>query len=125
MFSTSTLIRQIREEYQTMPGLKLSREQACRLWAVNIETCDAALNALLEEGFLHTTGTGKFIALPRPAGAAAAHVRELNARVAPIRCPHCQKLNIGRESGTPNHVTSGTFRCVACGRIVSFTALSA
>jgi len=96
MFSTSTLIRQIRDEYQNMPGLKLTREQACRLWAVNNETCDAAIDALLEEGFLHTTGTGKFIALPRRASAAA-HIRELAAQVPPVRCPHCQKLNMQRD----------------------------
>jgi len=129
MFSTSTLIRQIRDEYQNMPGLKLTREQACRLWAVNNETFDAAIDALVEEGFLHTTGTGKFIALPRRAGAAA-HIRELAAQVPPIRCPHCQKLNMqrDRDSDAPSlssHVASSTFRCVACGRIVSFTALSA
>jgi len=129
MFSTSTLIRQIRDEYQNMPGLKLTREQACRLWAVSNETCDAAIDALVEEGFLQKTGTGKFIALPRRAGAAA-RIRELAAHVPPIRCPHCQKLNMqrDRESGASspsNHVAGSTFRCIACGRIVSFTALSA
>jgi DNA-binding GntR family transcriptional regulator len=129
MFSTSTLIRQIRDEYQHLPGLKLTREQACRLWAVNNETCDAAIDALVEEGFLQRTGTGKFIALPRRAGAAA-HIRELAAQVPPIRCPHCQKLNMqrDREPGAPSastHVAGSTFRCIACGRIVSFTALSA
>ncbi len=129
MFSTSTLIRQIRDEYQTMPGLKLTREQACRLWGVNTETFEAAIDALVDEGFLQKTGTGKFIALPRRAGAAA-HVRELAAHVPSIRCPHCQKLNMqrDREPGSPaftGHVAGSTFRCIACGRIVSFTALSA
>ena len=118
MFSTPTLIRQIRDEYQNMPGLKLTREQACRLWAVNDATCDAAIDALVEEGFLHKTGTGKFIALPLRAGAAA-YIRELAAQVPSVRCPHCQKLNIQRDR------ESSTFRCIACGRIVTFTALSA
>ena len=121
MFSTSTLIRQIRDEYQHMPGLKLTREQACRLWAVNTETCDAAIHALVEEGFLHKTGTGKFIALPSRVSAAA-HIRELAPQVPPIRCPHCQKLNMQRERDS---ASGSTFRCIACGRIVSFTALSA
>jgi len=135
MFSTSTLIRQMRDEYQKMPGLKLSRDQACRLWAVNAETCDAAIDTLVQEGFLQKTGTGKFIALPRRAGTAA-RVRELEAQAAPIRCPHCQKLNMQRDSdsetpdpysqhGPHGHITGSTFRCIACGRIVSFTALSA
>src|SRR3954462_4298901 len=123
MFSTSTLIRQIRDEYQHMPGLKLTLDQACRLWAVNTETCDAAINALVEEGFLHKTGTGKFIALPRRSGTAA-QVRELNAQLSAVRCPHCRKLNMQRESGRQGQM-GDNFRCIACGRIVSFTALSA
>ena len=115
MFSTSTLIRQIRDEYRTLPGLKLTREQACRLWGVNLETCEAAFAALIEEGFLHGTGTGKFIALPSPSGAAA-RMQDLGGRVVSARCPHCQKLN---------PIENGTFRCAGCRRIVTFAALSA
>ena len=68
MLSTTTLINRIRVEYQSLPGLKLTVEQARRLWAVDDQTCGAALEALIAEGFLHRTGTGKFIALPRPSG---------------------------------------------------------
>jgi hypothetical protein len=68
--STTRLVERIREEYAAMPGLKLTREQACRLWAVGHE-CEAALEALLAEGFLHQTGTGKYVTLPRPGGSAA------------------------------------------------------
>ena len=121
MSTTERHVDRIRAEYLALPGLKLTREQACRLWAVNSETCDAAIDALVEEGFLQKTGTGKFIALPRRAGAAA-RIRELAAQVPPIRCPHCQKLNMQRERDS---ASSSTFRCIACGRIVSFTALSA
>jgi hypothetical protein len=115
MFSTATLIRQIRTEYQNMPGLKLTHDQACRLWGVNVETCEAAITALVEEGFLHTTGTGKFIALPSPSGSTA-RIQDLSARVVSARCPHCQKLNT---------MENGSFRCAGCRRIVSFAALSA
>src|SRR6266853_6785946 len=66
MFSTTRLVERIREEYAAMPGLKLTREQACRLWGVGHETCTEALDVLLAEGFLHRTGTGKYVALPRP-----------------------------------------------------------
>ena len=125
MYSTSTLISKMRGEYESMPGLKLTREQACRLWAVDDRTCDAALEALLTEGFLHPTGTGKFIALPRPGGASL-RVADLAARTVPVRCPHCQKLNtLERESGTEGPAAGGTFRCVACRRILSFTTISA
>jgi hypothetical protein len=115
MFSTSTLINKMRGEYESMPGLKLTREQLCGLWAVDEKTCEFALDALLTEGFLHRTGTGKFIALPRPTGLAA-RVQEMATRTKSVRCPNCQKLN---------QMENGTFRCVACRRIVSFSPLSA
>ena len=115
MFSTSTLIDKMRGEYESMPGLKLTREQACRIWAVDEQTCEFALDALITEGFLHRTGTGKFIALPRPTGLSA-RVQELTTGIKTVRCPHCQKLN---------QMENGTFRCVACRRIVSFSNLSA
>ena len=69
--STARLVERIREEYAAMPGLKLTREQACRLWGAGHGTCEAALEALLAEGFLHQTGTGKYVTLPRPGGSAA------------------------------------------------------
>ena len=98
-----------------MPGLKLTADQACRLWAVNTETCEAAIAALLEEGFLHKTGTGKFIALPTPSGSAA-RVADMGARVITARCPHCQKLNT---------FESASMGCAGCRRIVTYTAIPA
>ena len=65
MFSTSRLVERIRNEYTAMPGLKLTEDQVCRLWGVGHDTCSAALDVLLTECFLHQTGTGKYIALPR------------------------------------------------------------
>jgi hypothetical protein len=124
MLSTSTLITRIRGEYMTMPGLKLTREQACRLWAVDDDTCSAALEALIDEGFLHRTGTGKFIALPRPGGAAI-RVTELSRTDGPVRCPHCQKLNTIEPHSGELGASGVSFRCVACRRPISFTALSA
>ena len=115
MFSSSTLITKMRGEYESMPGLKLTREQACRLWAVDEETCEIAFDALITEGFLHRTGTGKFIALPRPSGFAV-KIDGLATATVTVRCPHCQKLNT---------MEKGTFRCVACRRLVSFTTIGA
>jgi hypothetical protein len=125
MFSTSTLIRHIRDEYRAMPALKLTREQACRLWGVNGDTCDAAITALLQEGFLQETGTGKFVALPRQSATPARVVANTSGRLSGVRCPHCQKLNT-IEAGSGEHPSAhGTFRCVACRRIISITTLSA
>jgi hypothetical protein len=125
MLSTTTLINRIRVEYQSLPGLKLTAEQARRLWAVDDDTCGAALDALIAEGFLHRTGTGKFIALPRPLGYTA-KAGESIATSTPIRCPHCQKLNtMERETADGGTIAGASFRCVACRRFVTFTAISA
>src|SRR5713226_7073653 len=125
MFSTSTLVDRMRIEYETMPGLKLTQEQACRLWGADAETCSAALQALIDEGFLHRTGADRYVALPRRA-ARALRVGEADSTPASIRCPHCRKLNtMEPDQGHHHHGLNGSFRCVACHRIVSFTAISA
>ena len=122
MFSTTRLVERIREEYAAMPGLKLTRDQACRLWGVGHETCAAALEALLAEGFLHETGTGKYVALPRPGASSAGN---LSASVA-LRCPHCGKRNV-LELTPPvaGRSLTGTVRCEGCHRILSVHQKSA
>src|SRR4051812_21734231 len=106
MFPTTRLIERIREEYVAMPGLKLTREQACRLWGVGHDTCTAALDVLLAEGFLHQTGTGKYVALPRPDGASA------SVTASALRCPHCGKRNnVELEQTTIGHGMAPTVRC--------------
>lgn len=123
MVSTTRLVERIREEYVAMPGLKLTQEQACRLWGVGHETCTAALDALLAEGFLHQTGTGKYVALPRPGGAALGmHTEQLSA----MRCPHCGKRNMVEHAQTVlGHALAPTVRCEGCHRIISFNQQSA
>jgi len=129
MVSTARLVERIREEYAAMPGLKLTRDQACRLWGVGHETCTAALDALLAEGFLHQTGTGKFVALPRPAGLGIALDAARAASSSALRCPHCGKRNIVEFGHTTiGHGGDGmvqTIRCAACQRIISFAERSA
>jgi hypothetical protein len=131
MFSTDRLVDRIRAEYQALPGLKLTSEQACRLWAVDDAHCESAFEALLAEGFLHRTGTGKFVALPRPGGVSAsagiqsADGGRFEPSRLPIRCPHCRKLNtIQQEQGAHGHAAA-TFRCVACHRISVISEISA
>jgi len=122
MFTTEVLVDRIRSEYAALPGLKLTRDQACRLWAVDDEHCTAAFDILLAEGFLHRTGTGKFVALPRPAAAFISAAARPEAVIPAIRCPHCRKLNTIQEEGGGY---PATFRCVGCYRISSVTQLSA
>jgi hypothetical protein len=51
----------IRAEYLEIPGLHLTRDQVRRLWGLDEVTCDALLEALVEEGFLRRTRTGAYI----------------------------------------------------------------
>ena len=122
MVSTTRLVERIREEYAAMPGLKLTRDQACRLWGVGHETCTEALDVLLAEGFLHQTGTGKYIALPRPGRGISVNVEHLTA----LRCPECGKRNMVELTETVlGHDLAPTIRCEGCHRILSFSKRSA
>jgi hypothetical protein len=120
MSSTARLVERIRNEYAAMPGLKLTREQVCRLWGVGHDTCAAAIDALLAEGFLHQTGTGKYVALPRPAGSAASLAADAPATTPSLRCPHCGKLNIVPQPvrAAQGHLVEMTMRCEGCQRII-------
>ena len=126
MLSTHRLVDRMRAEYDAMPGLKLSLEQACRLWSVDDEHCNAAFDTLLAEGFLHRTGTGKYVALPRPGGAAAASETGSEGALSQVRCPNCFKLNsIQHDDRALAHGVAMSFRCTACKRIVTVSAVSA
>jgi hypothetical protein len=46
------LSQRIRAEYEEMPCLRLTLPQASRFWNVDRQTCLAALDQLVEEGFL-------------------------------------------------------------------------
>lgn len=49
-----------KAEFLEMPGLKLTSEQARRLWAVDAPLCDAVLTALVESRFLVKTRDAAF-----------------------------------------------------------------
>ena len=46
------LERRIRGEFREMPGLRLSRAQAMRLWSADPAACGRVLDGLIEAGFL-------------------------------------------------------------------------
>jgi hypothetical protein len=50
----------VRGEFQEMPGLRLTRAQAQRLWGFDAGTCDVVMRTLLEAGFLMRLPDGKF-----------------------------------------------------------------
>lgn len=58
------LLDRIRGEYREMPGLRLTLQQAQRLWQVEQADCESALDALVQEGFLAVTVDDAYVALP-------------------------------------------------------------
>lgn len=54
------IVRRICGEYLEMPGLRLKREQAQRLWGLDGATCARLLDMLVENGFLSREGDGRY-----------------------------------------------------------------
>lgn len=46
------LVIRIRGEFHEMPGLRLSLDQAVRLWALDRYSCQTVLERLVDAGFL-------------------------------------------------------------------------
>ena len=54
------ILRRIRGEYLEMPGLRLTRAQAQRLWGLDAQTCGQLLELLTEERFLDRRADGTY-----------------------------------------------------------------
>jgi hypothetical protein len=59
--SIQDVVRRIRGEFLEMPGLRLTPEQARRLWRLDETACEAVLGALVDARFLARTRDGCFI----------------------------------------------------------------
>ena len=46
------VVERVRGEFNEMPGLRLTPEQAARLWGLEPRTCDEVLNRLVAASFL-------------------------------------------------------------------------
>ncbi|HEV3214803.1 MAG TPA: hypothetical protein VGZ27_03725 [Vicinamibacterales bacterium] len=57
-----SLAARVRGEYLEMPGLRVTFAQACRLWQLDVSTCERLLDRLVREGFLSKTDKGFYIA---------------------------------------------------------------
>jgi hypothetical protein len=55
------VVRRVRGEFIEMPGLRLTPEQARRLWRLDELACDAVLGALVDARFLARTRDGAFV----------------------------------------------------------------
>lgn len=58
--SVEQVLSRIHAEFLEMPGLRLTRQQAQRLWGLDEETCGTLLNRLLESGFLQVGRDGGY-----------------------------------------------------------------
>ena len=56
------LMVRVRAEYQEMPGLCLTVQQACRLWQLDLTDCTRILDLLVAQHVLKRSATGVFIA---------------------------------------------------------------
>ncbi len=54
------LVVRVKGEFQEMPGLRLTRAQAQRLWSVDPLTCENVLNALVDAKVLSPRPDGTF-----------------------------------------------------------------
>jgi len=55
------LLRRVRAEFLEMPGLRLTRAQARRLWALDEVHCEAVLAALVDARFLVESRNASFM----------------------------------------------------------------
>ena len=55
------VLQRIQGEFVEMPGLRLTRPQAQRLWGLERDVCDALLGALVDAQFLSQTRDGAFV----------------------------------------------------------------
>jgi hypothetical protein len=58
------ILQRIRGEFLEMPGLRLTCQQAQRLWRLDQETCLALLEFLVETNFLCRLGDGRYGRFP-------------------------------------------------------------
>ena len=54
------LLARIEAEFREMPGLSLTLQQACRLWATEHDQCSQVLRDLADAGVLQRTPDGRY-----------------------------------------------------------------
>ena len=58
--SEDALLRRVRREFREMPSLRLTLDQAMRLWNLDRSTCCAVLESLVASHFLHQDPSGRY-----------------------------------------------------------------
>ena len=54
------VLRRIRSEFKDMPGMKLTLDQAMRLWSLDRPTCCSVLESLVASHFLQQDRYGRY-----------------------------------------------------------------
>jgi Fic family protein len=54
------VVQRIREEFEEIPGLRLTAHEASRFWAMDEATCELVLAELALQGFLAQGGDYRF-----------------------------------------------------------------
>ena len=52
------VVERVRCEFLEMPGLRLTLPQAARLWGLDLPSCEAVMDALIQNDFLRRTTSG-------------------------------------------------------------------
>lgn len=60
-FADDSLLQQVRDEFGEIPGLRLTFDQAMRLWRLDRQTCTTVLGSLVEAHFLERDSNGRYI----------------------------------------------------------------
>jgi hypothetical protein len=60
MSGQDALESRVRGEYREMPAMRLTLEQAMRLWSLDRDTCQYVLGELVAEHFLEQDRNGRF-----------------------------------------------------------------
>jgi hypothetical protein len=58
MMELERLARRIEDEFNEMPGLRLTLQQAARLWGLEVELCHKVIARLVESSVLRWTPAG-------------------------------------------------------------------
>lgn len=54
------MVATVQREFDEMPGLALTADQARRLWALEPRMCNTVLDRLVKSGYLCQTGSGQY-----------------------------------------------------------------
>ena len=59
-FDQLQVLHRVRGEFREMPGMRLTLEQAMRLWSLNRETCASVLDELMASRFIERDINGRY-----------------------------------------------------------------